>query len=841
MTRSKRFTSGFFSFLFFLLALIFCIVCTAEAHWTQKTSIPVEDAYSYSASIHNHTLYVFVRRATGKGEIWAYDLTRDKWTKKTTHPGDGIGAETAVYNGKIYVLGGGGDDIAGTDLAKEMWAYDIQANSWARKDSVPYDLWAASASVYDGNILVFGGEIANSGGFSEKLLTYDVGDNEWSYGDDANHAFHLHTSAIYDEKMYVFGGSYPSVDPNTKNSRELWVYDLEEDDWTEMQDAPFSRSAHTAVVYNDAMYVFGGGEFETDPNSDVIIYPSNELWRYDFISNAWSQVAVPSVQPDIRVQHTAVLYQDKMYVLGGRNQIPPDGGAGDPNHPWLRDLWEYSFTSLQVEFADYMPIDPKKYGVKTFKWTLGNDGQFSSRIEGIETVSYVSGEISGATISNFWYEDSVVISNDGINVKFLEADSEDNRYYASSDCFLSDPPAVLSFDHLDDGMITSGRTFWINKHDMNDCREDDIMILISIQDVKVMNGTYENAVIMWWLDTNYQFVPLNFKTKDIDLGITLPTGSTTNGYSVTDMDIYGRDTGLIASGDISASTGLLKDLKELTGIGTPNIKVNPTIGLTTTECGAKAIFTIVLEIEPDADVIIPVQSNDISEGTVSSNSLTFTSQNWNIPQEITITGVDDPDTDGDVMYSVIIGPVVSEDASYNGLDPNDISVKNKDHRFDAKIDPSVDFSFEPADPDHDLFGLFFNVPQGALNEEKRVTIDRIDAFPDFPSDKEMLGYAVNCGPEGMQFDSDHPAVIGLSYPDDVNPIDIRVYTYDPNGLTWSEIPTKEIDTANKRILFEVTHFSLYTLGQSQTAFPQESGGGGCFIGAALPKRSKSLP
>ena len=54
------------------------------------------------------------------------------------------------------------------------------------------------------------------------------------------------------------------------------------------------------------------------------------------------------------------------------------------------------------------------------------------------------------------------------------------------------------------------------------------------------------------------------------------------------------------------------------------VTVTPTSGLTTTEAGGTATFTVVLDTQPSADVAIALSSNDSSEGTALPASLTFT-------------------------------------------------------------------------------------------------------------------------------------------------------------------------------------------------------------------------
>jgi hypothetical protein len=109
------------------------------------------------------------------------------------------------------------------------------------------------------------------------------------------------------------------------------------------------------------------------------------------------------------------------------------------------------------------------------------------------------------------------------------------------------------------------------------------------------------------------------------------------------------------------------------------VTVEPTAGLRTTEPGADASFTVVLDNPPAAAVTIPLSSSDPGEGTISPASLTFTPADWNVPQTVTVTGVDDSEDDGHVAYTILTGPASSGDLTFHGLDPADVSVINADN------------------------------------------------------------------------------------------------------------------------------------------------------------------
>src|SRR5436309_2452114 len=86
-----------------------------------------------------------------------------------------------------------------------------------------------------------------------------------------------------------------------------------------------------------------------------------------------------------------------------------------------------------------------------------------------------------------------------------------------------------------------------------------------------------------------------------------------------------------------------------------------------------------LTTQPTANVTIGLSSSDLTEGTVAPASLTFTPENWNTAQTVTVTGVDDFAVDGDVAYTIVTAAATSTDGSYNGLDAADVAVTNTDN------------------------------------------------------------------------------------------------------------------------------------------------------------------
>ena len=109
----------------------------------------------------------------------------------------------------------------------------------------------------------------------------------------------------------------------------------------------------------------------------------------------------------------------------------------------------------------------------------------------------------------------------------------------------------------------------------------------------------------------------------------------------------------------------------------------------TGEDGTQATFTVKLKIQPTDDVTIGVSSSDETEGTVSPTSLTFTSENWNSDQTVTVTGENDDAIDGNQEYSIVLGEASSNDSNHDGLNPDDVSVTNIDDETAGFIISSI--------------------------------------------------------------------------------------------------------------------------------------------------------
>lgn len=95
-------------------------------------------------------------------------------------------------------------------------------------------------------------------------------------------------------------------------------------------------------------------------------------------------------------------------------------------------------------------------------------------------------------------------------------------------------------------------------------------------------------------------------------------------------------------------------LATVTDNETPGLTLITIGSVDVSETGTNAYFDVVLNTEPTSDVVLTVLSADTGEAVVSPVTLTFTSFNWNTPQTVAVTGVDDSDIDGTQSVSIVI-------------------------------------------------------------------------------------------------------------------------------------------------------------------------------------------
>ena len=132
-----------------------------------------------------------------------------------------------------------------------------------------------------------------------------------------------HTSNIFNGVMYVFGGKdnedEEDLQPNFDPEKEILIYNFKEQNWSEEitkgEDIPKQRAGHTAVIYKNYLYIFGGIFTNFFPLMEMT-YQKPELYRYNFLSKMWEYVNYNGEILQL-FGHSAIVYEDEMIIYGG--------------------------------------------------------------------------------------------------------------------------------------------------------------------------------------------------------------------------------------------------------------------------------------------------------------------------------------------------------------------------------------------------------------------------------------------------------------------------------------------------------------------------------------------
>ncbi len=194
------------------------------------------------------------------------------------------------------------------------------------------------------------------------------------------------------------------------------------------------------------------------------------------------------------------------------------------------------------------------------------------------------------------------------------------------------------------------------------------------------------------LTITFTEAPVGFALDDLSVSdatlsnLTVQAGSNGLVYTATltpnlDVEATGRTVTLgtgwtDAAGNAPVATASSPAFS-IDTLGVAGVIATPS-GTVTSEAGGAVTVAIVLATRPRGDVTIPLSVSKPGEAQISVGSLTFTTANWDTPQTVTVTGLDDGVNDGAQAYNLVLGAITSTDSRYAGLDPADVALSNAD-------------------------------------------------------------------------------------------------------------------------------------------------------------------
>ena len=251
--------------------------------WVFKAEMPTPRVY-FATAVYDNKIYCIggspKEGITGITEV--YDPATDTWENKTSMPTARILGPANVANGKIYLIGG----LPNQTLNEE---YDPATDTWTTKTPMPTAAGGASA-VFNNRIYIMGGYFNDKGGAISLTQIYDPNTDTWSLGAPPPTFFGsgstaVTTGTIAPKRIYIFDNPYgdSTATPNDPFYTNQ-VYDPETDNWTSGAEIPAKRFSFGVAAVDDLIYVIGGYTmyidiFHIQPNGPVTTtYAANEQY-----------------------------------------------------------------------------------------------------------------------------------------------------------------------------------------------------------------------------------------------------------------------------------------------------------------------------------------------------------------------------------------------------------------------------------------------------------------------------------------------------------------------------------------------------------------------------------
>lgn len=286
-----------------------------ENSWVTITSIP-DNLSIVKAAVANGKIYIMTGSAN-----YEFDPIANTWIEKKpmpTHREPSFGI--AVYDNKIYVIGGKSGLGENVNYLSTNEVYDPLTDTWETRKSMPTSREWVEANVVDGKIYVVGGVTDNFRSITTSANeVYDPVTDSWTIKKSAPIAVIKGSSAVVGQKIYIIGGIGNNDSLNLISNQ---IYDTQTDTWSFGASLPTpmwytAACATTGVMAPPRIYVMGGGFTEV----------TNMVNVYNPALNNWTTITMPTP----RAGHAIVAVNDALYVIGGgiawHGEEPPTPGS----------------------------------------------------------------------------------------------------------------------------------------------------------------------------------------------------------------------------------------------------------------------------------------------------------------------------------------------------------------------------------------------------------------------------------------------------------------------------------------------------------------------------------
>ncbi len=311
-------------------------------------AVQVQGANSHTARTDNgfvqvgNRFYLVGGRTTGKS-LEIFNPETYTWSLGAFLPVALSSFQAVEYQGYLWVAGAF-EDVGVQQFipASNIYIYDPAKNRWYEGPAIPKERrrGAAATAVYEGKIYLIGGNInPGQGGFVPWLDVYDPATNSWTELPDAPSARDHFSAVTQDGKIYAIGGRQTGGAGGVYNPvlETVDVFDVDAGVWTTLPapaNLPTPRGNASVVPFNDEIFVIGG-EIDDAPVQDAL--PTTE--SFDPQTNTWT----PRADLNFKRQGTqAISSGGGIFLTAGS----PVLGPGSQTQMEFYGEWEPSLTML---------------------------------------------------------------------------------------------------------------------------------------------------------------------------------------------------------------------------------------------------------------------------------------------------------------------------------------------------------------------------------------------------------------------------------------------------------------------------------------------------------------
>jgi len=273
----------------------------------------------HTAAILNGNMYIFggYNGQSRLNDFYCLSFAENRWSPVIPAYNSGNPpsprdrhVSCVIQNPPTFIVFGGFD---GTSRVNDCFGFDFTMNKWLpiipTAGVAPSPRHSHSAIVYEGSLYIFGGY---DGSYRSDFCEFNFSTTTWSTVAASGRpprARYRATCVLHDHTMILFGGH-----DGTRHLSDTHLFDFHTQTWTNLivnGVQPIPRDSHVSVVHVDSMYVFGGSTGSAMNDLHELQLPSDTS---DVAT--WSIVKTPT-SGSHRFCHSAVVYEDSMFVFGG--------------------------------------------------------------------------------------------------------------------------------------------------------------------------------------------------------------------------------------------------------------------------------------------------------------------------------------------------------------------------------------------------------------------------------------------------------------------------------------------------------------------------------------------